>query len=119
MISSQLPRAKPSTLPAGHPPATAPPTRLRLPTPTAAVFSAFFQLLSPGLALPSPHSRPSQSFSSPICTPIDTAISIVVPAPSVPYLPRFRALALLGRLLLLRVDSVVMQASEKPQQLLT
>jgi len=31
--------------------------------------------------------------------------------------PRFRALALLGRLLLVRVDSVVMQASEKPQQI--
>src|SRR5262245_23771318 len=37
----------------------------------------------------------------------------------VPNLPRFRALALLGRLLLLCVDSVVMQASEKPRQLQT
>jgi len=34
----------------------------------------------------------------------------------VPDRPRFRALALLGRLLLVHVDSVVMQASEKPQQ---
>src|SRR5262249_61422039 len=37
----------------------------------------------------------------------------------VPNLPRFRALALLGRLLLLCVDSVVMHASEKPRQLQT
>src|SRR5262245_32582709 len=34
----------------------------------------------------------------------------------VPRLPRFRALALLGRLLLPRVVSVLIQASEKPQQ---
>src|SRR5262252_6332448 len=73
MISSQLPRAKPSTLRAGHPPATAPRTRLPVPTHTAAVFSAFFHVLSPCLARPSPRYRPSQSFSSPISTPIDTA----------------------------------------------
>jgi hypothetical protein len=30
----------------------------------------------------------------------------------VPYFPRFRALALLGRLTLVRVDGLVMQASE-------
>jgi len=71
MISSQLPPAKPSTLPAGHPP-----QRHRLPDcvshpPTAAMFSAFFQLLSPGFALPSPQYRPSQSLSSPIYPTID------------------------------------------------
>src|SRR5262249_42262070 len=35
----------------------------------------------------------------------------------VPHTPRFRALALLRRLLLLRVEPVVMQASEKPSHL--
>jgi hypothetical protein len=71
MISSQLHRAKQSTFPPGHPPATAPLTRSCLPTPTAAVFSAFFQLISPGFALPSPRYRPSQSLSSQIYTTID------------------------------------------------
>src|SRR5262249_13006740 len=71
----RLPRAKPSTLLAGHPPAMAPHTRLPVPTRTATVFSAFLHVLSPGLARPSPRYRPSQSLSSPICATIDIANS--------------------------------------------
>jgi len=73
MISSQLHRAKQSTLPPGHPPATAPLTRSCLPTPTAAVLFASFQLLSPGFALPSPQYRPPNA-SRPRSTPQSTCL---------------------------------------------
>src|SRR5215813_2824479 len=81
MISSQLHRAKQSTLPPGHPPATAPFTRSCLPTPHC---RRAFRLLPTALArlrTPIAPISPPQCLSSPIYATIDAPNSIVVPAP--------------------------------------
>ena len=66
VILSPLASRKVVPLCAGHPSPTAPPARLRVPNPTAAVFSPFYQVLSPGPALASSRHRQPQIPSSPI-----------------------------------------------------
>jgi hypothetical protein len=117
MTSSQLHRAKNSTLPAGHPPATAPPTRSSLPTPHCRRVFRLFPTALARLRTPiAPISPPKAS--RPRSTPQSTSLiphsrSCTVGCQTSPDLCRT---AFLGRLLLPRVDSVLMQASEKPQQ---
>ena len=113
MISLTLPRAKPSTSRAGQPPAAIPHTPIACLNPRS---RRFFAVL-PGcsrLAAHSHHTRiaPYAVFSCDLGDRRRDSIPIVLAAAAGARLPRFRALALFGRLPLAYVVRVVIQASE-------
>jgi hypothetical protein len=113
VISSLVASRKAAHLYAGHPRPTAPPTQSPISTTATPAVSPFLTAPFPVRDPTSHLYRRAESVLASFSASVDAPKS-----PSsllqrrVPHIPRFRALALLRRLLSLHVDGLVMQASE-------